>query len=372
MLEKDVISLSLGPEKIRSSPVSFAKPMNASVLVLFWMLPALVSTLMIQAQGEDGRALPFGRTILLQSMVWLPWLLVTPLAFVLGARFQFAPGRRLLALVVHLAAAVGCSVGFQFYLLLSETLIFGSAPLTLDLVQKLVTHRPGTLLSTAPIYLLIWAAGRGIAFYRRTKESETLLARARLKALEARLQPHFLFNTLHAVVTLMEEDVVSARRMVLCLSELLRANLSAEEKLEVTLAEELALLEKYLEIEQIRFSDRLRVIYQIDSAARSAVVPQLLLQPLVENAIHHGISKRSNAGSLVVKAERCDTQLILTIEDDGPGLSETPIPEGLGLSITRQRLRARHGRQAKLVLEPRSPHGCRARVTLPYQSDPAP
>jgi LytS/YehU family sensor histidine kinase len=200
---------------------------------------------------------------------------------------------------------------------------------------------------------------------------EAELARSQLDALRSQLRPHFLFNTLNAISTLTVEDPEKARRMLLRLGSLLRRSLD-EEQHEVSLEQELGFLLEYLEIQRVRFGDRLVVQVEIDPAASPARVPVLFLQPLVENAIEHGGSDRPGGTSIVVRASRHDGTLRLTVEDDGAGPGTVPSPvEGIGLRNTRERLRKLYGDRASLALRPARPDqpgagGARVEITIPF------
>jgi two-component system LytT family sensor kinase len=173
----------------------------------------------------------------------------------------------------------------------------------------------------------------------RASQLEAQLAQAQLQLLRSQLHPHFLFNALHSISALMHQDVEAADRMVSRLSELLRASLEEARsgRHEISLAEELALLEPYLDIEQTRFSDRLRVRLEVPEEARTAMVPALLLQPLVENAIRHGIAPRRGPGEVVVRAEHVAERLEIEVRDDGVGPPQE-LHEGVGLRNTCSRL----------------------------------
>jgi len=168
---------------------------------------------------------------------------------------------------------------------------------------------------------------------------------AQLDALRMQLHPHFLFNTLNSVSVLMRRDIEAADRMLLQLSNLLRVTLAGNAAHEIKLKQELEILERYLEIEQIRFQDRLTVRMQIDPSALDALVPQLFFQPLVENAIRHGIADCETGGEIDIRAERQDGLLHLQVRDNGPGLniSNGSLLEGVGLSNTRSRLEYLYG-----------------------------
>jgi LytS/YehU family sensor histidine kinase len=175
---------------------------------------------------------------------------------------------------------------------------------------------------------------------------ETSLVEARLKTLEAELHPHFLFNTLHAISTLLHTDPEAADRMISRLSDLLRLTFDRSGAAGVPLKEELEFLQKYLEIEQIRFQDRLSVRFEIDPEALDVEVPRLILQPLVENAIKHGIGPRSGQGLVQVSARRSEENIWIEVRDNGVGLSKNArarFSSGVGLSNTRARLECIYG-----------------------------
>ncbi|HEU4456902.1 MAG TPA: histidine kinase, partial [Longimicrobium sp.] len=200
----------------------------------------------------------------------------------------------------------------------------------------------------------------------RESQLETLLERSRRDLLRMQLHPHFLFNTLHAISALMAQDTHAARRMITRLSDLLRLSLENDAAHEVTLEEEVEFLDKYLEIQRIRFGDRLTVRYDVDPAARTLLVPRLLLQPLAENAITHGLSRLEGPGTLAVEAHRENGRLVIRVLDDGPGIAEGgPRRQGVGLGNTRERLEQLYGDEQRLVLENRPEGGAEVRVEIP-------
>lgn len=233
-------------------------------------------------------------------------------------------------------------------------------------------------------YWLVVLAHHGWHYYqryrereRRTVELEGQLARAQLQALRMQLNPHFLFNALNTIAALIHEQPEIADRTVTRLSELLRASLDRSNDQEIPLAQELDFLDRYLAIEQTRFGDRLRVAIEVPDPLREAFVPALVLQPIVENAIRHGIEEREADGRIVIRATRRDGQLELTVTDNGPGLAagETRFKrEGIGLSNTRSRLRHLYGECHGLELRPAEGGGLEVRIHLPLRtsSDPVP
>jgi LytS/YehU family sensor histidine kinase len=186
--------------------------------------------------------------------------------------------------------------------------------------------------------------------------------------LSAQLQPHFLFNTLHAVSALVYEDPVRAERLLARLSEMLRLTLRSGTRVETTLAEELALLRRYAEIQETRYGERLRVAFDVEPSVRDAMVPRLILQPLVENAIRHGITRRITPGRVDVRAWEGQGRLHLAVSDDGVGLREgRPVREGVGLAITRARLRQLYGAEQRVELSPAPAGGTVCALSIPLR-----
>jgi two-component system, LytTR family, sensor kinase len=248
--------------------------------------------------------------------------------------------------------------------------LLGWAPMTL--LDRVIPTLPGRWI----FILLFFGVGYAIEYIRLHREREVKaanlraeLANAQLQMLKVQLQPHFLFNTLNAISSLMYIDVEAADRMLVRLSELLRRTLQTMEAQQVTLAEEISFIEPYLEIERIRLSHRLTVEMRIAPGTNSALVPHLILQPLVENAIRHGIFPKLQGGTLVIASEARENDLVLTVEDDGVGLGdESPNGcAGVGLANTRERLRHLYGDAFRFTIENREERGVRVRIRLPLE-----
>jgi sensor histidine kinase YesM len=202
----------------------------------------------------------------------------------------------------------------------------------------------------------------------RASQLETQVAQARLGALKAQLQPHFLFNTLNAIVVLVRQQKgKQAEETLARFSDLLRAVLADMESQEVTLARELEYLRLYLSIEQLRFSDRLRVDIDVAPELLDAAVPHMGLQPIVENAIRHGIGMRATPGVIAIRAERVGDALHVTVRDDGPGFGGGEKGGmGLGLANTRARLRQLYGTTAEVRTEPGAGGGAQVTLVVPF------
>jgi LytS/YehU family sensor histidine kinase len=231
-------------------------------------------------------------------------------------------------------------------------------------------------------YWVVTGVSHAFEFYRRSRQSElrasrleAQLSRAELHALKMQLHPHFLFNTLNTISALVHRDPRQADRMVARLGDLLRLTLDNQGVEEVSLKEELEFLQKYLEIEQTRFHDRLTVELDVDPASLDARLPNLLLQPLVENAIKHGVSARPGAGRIEISARRENGTLNLRVRDDGNGLPAYSKPDcsrsGVGLANTRARLVQLYGPAQRFELANAEGGGCEVTISIPYHADDA-
>jgi LytS/YehU family sensor histidine kinase len=204
----------------------------------------------------------------------------------------------------------------------------------------------------------------------RTSQLQAQLAKARTQALKSQLQPHFLFNTLNSISALMLTDVEAADRMITRLGDLLRISLETAETQMTTLSRELEFVNCYVEIEKVRFEERLKVSIDVDPETLDAVVPHLLLQPLVDNAIKHGISRLVAGGEIRISATTDKTDLHLEVRDNGPGILEQSRRQssGVGLRITRERLETIYGQHQSLELLTSPEGGAVARVSIPLQA----
>ncbi len=225
------------------------------------------------------------------------------------------------------------------------------------------------------VYWVILAVSQAFDYYRKYRERELHaseleknLAQAKLQALQMQLNPHFLFNTLHSISSLMHKDVEAADRMIMRLGDMLRAALEGSDTQEVPLRDELKFLQRYLEIEQIRFGDRLTVKLEIAPDTLEAQVPNLILQPLVENAIRHGIEPHARPGRIELHAYRQADVLRLDVCDNGAGLRNHDLSkEGVGLSNTRARLQELYGQAHRFGLGNAPGGGFLVQLTIPFR-----
>jgi two-component system LytT family sensor kinase len=302
------------------------------------------------------------------------WWAFTPLVALLVRRFPLErerPARAALAYVT--AGAVIIPAWSAVFTLLYRALGGPGAPRTVSELPamwwvELLRRLPVLLLT----YLVIVLNLVALDYYRKYRDREYRLMQAQLQALKTQLQPHFLFNTLNSISTLMHEDVEAADRMVVSLGDLLRATLSEVGGQEVTLRRELEVLDLYLRIQLIRFQDRLRVNTGVDPRALDACVPNLVLQPLVENAIKHGIAPHSVDGVIEIDARLDGASLVLCVRDDGPGLLEQhgALKEGVGLSNTRARLERLYGAAQSLKYGNAPEGGFEVELRIPFRRAP--
>jgi LytS/YehU family sensor histidine kinase len=224
-------------------------------------------------------------------------------------------------------------------------------------------------------YWLVVGLYQSIHFYQAAMERQTIaaqlemqLSHAELENLKSQLHPHFLFNSLHTIGILMQEDVDAASHLLVCLGDLLRMALERREN-EITLQSELEFVGKYLEIEQTRFHDRLKVHMDVPPDLLAVYVPSLALQPLVENAIKHGISADSAAGRLEIAAKRHNGRVWLCVRDDGPGPPPgSRLRFGVGLTNVQSRLKQLYGDKSSLELTGGDGRGCEAIIIIPLRS----
>jgi two-component system LytT family sensor kinase len=324
------------------------------VVLAIWTVPALLSVFETEMfLAQNGHSLALWRVLVSEVPPWYVWAALTPVIFRLGRRWPLDRAPRGASVAVHVGASLVAGVLYaSIAALLSMAAGRARQTLPIDILDWWLSGLPLIMLS----YFGVLGIGYALVF-----RSE--LAVAQLGALRAQIQPHFLFNTLNAITALVrDQETRSALATLARLSDLLRSVLTANTAHEVSLAEELGFVEQYLGIMEVRYSDRLHVRWQVPPDLRSARVPTFVLQPLVENAIRHGIAKRTEAGRIEIAARRAGDQLVLTVTDDGPGPNGVA-NGGVGLANTRERLRRLYG-NATVELTPGTP-GAVATITMP-------
>ncbi len=308
----------------------------------------------------------------------LKWAVMMPLIVYLAKKFSLFSTRWPISLILHLGMAFIASafINISGALIYVEQLRSGSL---IDIMKRIEIKMAFTY--ETPFHVMTYGMTVfviGAMFYyqeMKAKISEASqlqvqLAQAQLHALKTQLNPHFLFNTLHAVSSLMGSDINAAREMIARLSELLRLLLDFNSVNMVPLREELRALHLYLAIEQIRFNDRLTIILKVDDDTLDALIPHLLLQPLVENAIKHGIAPFSASGRLEICAKKIDQHLVIEVSDDGVGIDQEALIKngnGIGLKNTEQRLRTLYKDQFQMTFKNNDEGGLTVALILPFQ-----
>ena len=356
-----------------------------------WIVPAFFAVVnriaQSRLQGWDPATL---RELLFEFFDWLLYAFLTPGVFAISRRWPLTRPhvlrRALLHLLFSVLFCVAWATGGQVLRLvlawifapeiLQERMQAGAAQFWLQTGVEWLSWIFITLPFGVAVYLCMVGIEHATRYFIEAQEREVQVARlseqlssARFAALQAQLNPHFLFNTLNTIAVLVRDnDREGAVSIVEHLSEVLRRTLSRHRANEVTLGEELELVRQYVAIEQARFSDRLRPEFRIPDALLSAAVPSFALQHLVENAIRHGIARDTDAGLLIVTATRSGDVLEITVIDDGPGIDPTaPIPPGHGIENTRERLRALYAERASLEIAHRPEGGTIATLRVPYR-----
>jgi signal transduction histidine kinase len=360
------------------------------IVAAVWILPAIFAAVgQIGHRRLNGQPLPSLRDLLWSGGDWLVYAIITPAVFWVANRWPVTRPHLTRRMFLHLAFALLLCVAWA---LLGKILQFSLGwTFARDEVRQQIAASGGHfwrlatvdflhwVFTTIPfgviVYICVAGVAHAIRYFVEANERAVQMARlseqlssARLSALQARLNPHFLFNTLNTIaVRARDGDGAGTAQMVEQLSDVLRRILARHKSNEVPLQEELDLVRQYLAIEQARFPDRLRPSFDIDAAALNAAVPSFSLQHLVENAVRHGIARRSAAGALRVSAKRHGDVLDLVVTDDGPGFDPAEIPAGHGIEMTRERLRALHGDRASLEIISSAGGPTTAAMKVPYR-----
>jgi two-component system LytT family sensor kinase len=354
-----------------------------TLIFAFWTFLATLSAVnrLLDPRGLNIRPMSATGPITLAYIESWIWAAFTPLIFWLSS--WSSARTRSSWMRIPLLLLVGVGIAIIIY-----TLLDGARFLVIDQTVAAVGRRGGRVprsafspfrelgrfrfLNQLLVYLAVLAAGYARVFFlrdqRRQRQAAQLqaqLAEARLDALRMQINPHFLFNTLHAVSALVERDPGGVRRMIARLSELLRHTIESHATDEVPLRDELAFLRRYIEIMEIRFQGRLQIEQAIDDDTLDAMVPNLVLQPIVENALEHGVNRATGAGRVRIAARRDGSRLLLTVRDNGPGL-DAKNESGVGLANTRARLEQLYGDAASLNLTAADGGGVIAEIALPY------
>jgi two-component system, LytTR family, sensor kinase len=326
-----------------------------------------------------------GQMLVWEIPYWLLWAGLAPVVFLFTRRFPIDRDRWFRNSLLHIAGCVLLTIAHRAVYLVLGWLLHVAAYQNLTSIPQLYSsdilfNLPTGFMSYGTIFLVSYV----IDYYRRHQEEELKISRlkaelaeaklqvteAQLQALKMQLHPHFLFNTLNSISALLDEDADAADQMLARLGDFLRLTLENSGAQEVTLQEELEFLRCYLEIERVRFHDRLTVNLQIEPETLDARVPNLILQPIVENAIRHGIVSRIAPGEIDVRARRNDGVLQLSVKDNGPGLSlnerGTRLKEGLGLANTRARLEQLYPASHRFEISDAPEGGLQVTLEVPF------
>ena len=328
-------------------------------------------------------------SFLFSLVVWLTcgyaWALLTPAVIYAADRFPLERGKLKRNLPIHLCASVIAAVlHLSIYIFIQQN-FFGNPqnrPSFWQAFQRLSVVEFHVDLLTYFILVGIWHLREINRRYvereretarlaLRSSQLETRLAEARLDALKMQLQPHFLFNTLNSISVLMRAgEAETANKMLIKLSELLRAALKSESSQEVSLKDELEFLRGYLEIEQMRFQDRLTIDFAVENETLDAQIPNLILQPLVENAIRHGIAPRAEKGRILIESRRENGFVALSVSDNGAGMQDfADANNGIGLKNTRERLEKLYGERQKFEIISGARGGFEVKIKIPYHKN---
>lgn len=334
------------------------------LIALASLVPATLSALDAYFQSRLGGAhrIPWPN-IIFSSGEWLFVAALTPIIITLAHRVPLRRDRLGRVIAIHTIGALLLCVGWATLGITAGRLLHTypwQGHFAIDYLSWVMTSVPWSVV----LYFALLGCVYAFTYFAEAREREAQqsrlaaqLAEARLGALRMQLNPHFLFNSLNALAVLVRDQKTrDASRMLELLGGVLRQVLHSEKRQEVPLSDELRFIEQYLAIEQVRFSDRLHLRWSIDESLRDALVPEFVLQPLVENAIRHGIARRSEAGTVEISAAAEDGDIVLTVRDDGPGYDVDAPTTGVGLANTRARLETLFGSAGRLALR-RGPNG---------------
>lgn len=353
----------------------------AKWLLIFgvWTLFALFFASQFALQNQlSENPIPFWRILSWQLVSGYAWFVFSPIILTLSAKYPFEDQKWKVSVPIHIVASILVSL----CLLAVDAFILPKLGYLarFQLTSFFETYKILFFVNfhfSIAIYWAVVAIHQAILYYRKyrerelkTSQLEARLAQSRLQVLKMQLHPHFLFNTLNAISELIHRNPDVADRMITDLSDLLRMSFENLEVQEIPLSQELEFLRKYLEIEQTRFHDRLEVKMEIAADTLDASVPNMILQPLVENAIKHGISPKADGGHINVTAARSNGHLQISVSDDGvgvPGGEVSRVEEGVGLSNTRRRLRHLYGDAHTFELNSVGGHGVNVDLDIPYR-----
>lgn len=351
------------------------------LMALTWLCVGLFdATQTVVVMHAEGMHHAWVRLFATTVFSWLPWAVATPLVARLGRRYPPVRLRPFVTWPVHIAACAAVSLVYTAWV----------SAMDVRFNPYLLSPSPGSFLHLwifkfyygLLVYVIIYSSILAVSYVFHSRrllaqqETETArlneqLSRAQLNALRRQIEPHFIFNALNAIAGLVREgNNDTAVSMIAGLSDFLRGVVKDSNRQEVPLAEEVEFAQKYLEIQKMRFADRLQLAFSIPGELLPAQVPSLILQPVLENAVKHGIARRAQGGAIRISAFRTDGMLTLSVYNDGPALPDDweRSPSGTGLSNVRTRLQGLYGNSFEIRLRNQTPDGVEVSVSVPFDS----
>ncbi len=370
------VDLFVTHHEVLTTPVEWR---TAALVVAVWTVHALLMACQIYIfQPRMSSSISWGSALAHALEYSYIWLLLTPLILAAAKRFPLSSRTWLRNSLVH----VGAAAALATIATAGTAMLAGSTAVQFFFQLSAITRDRAALGSLGHGFTLYWVVlliSQAFVFMHRYNlerlkrwELQAELVNAELQALKMQLRPHFLFNVLHSISELIHRDPRAADRTIVQLSELLRISLNADRGQEVTLREELELLDRYIDIQKIRFGENLSTHVNASPDTLDALVPTLVLQPLVENAMRHGVADRTEGGRIEIMCQAHSGRLLISVADNGKGLPDggvVHLKEGTGLRSTRSRLERLYGRDHRFRLENRPAEGAEAIIEIPYRVD---
>jgi|SRR5581483_119642 len=352
----------------------------ALVAAIFLAVAFVEATQMRVMDMAVGAKIPYFVLLRMPLAYYGFWALTTPLIFWVARRFPLSSGSRAASLAAHATAWLVLSTLHAVIRAPLHHFIYPWMKYSAPVPSLVGYYFVGNITNNMLIYSVVALVAYTVAYIRvlqerelRASQLQAMLGEARLNALKMQIQPHFLFNTFNSISALMQKDVEAAENMMTELGDLLRRTLETSESHEVTVREELNLLEPYLSIQRTRFQDRLSIQLAAEPEILSAMLPNLTLHTLVENALRHGVAQQKSQGMVWIDIRRDGQSLMIRVSDNGPGIDaslEDPFERGIGLRNTRERLDHLYGSAYRFELQNRTEGGAMVTVSLPLHHKP--
>ncbi len=358
---------------------SHSKTVKALLIIGVWLLlPFLTGSVTYLSSVLRDEPASWGRIVCIDAHLWYIWMLLTPLVLKIARHFPLDNRYWFKNVLLLIPTSIAISVLHTFIFLFLRYIFGAFSESGLPSLSFVYMMASRMFVTNLLVFGGIIGVKHAIDYYRKYKEKEirsaqleTELMKAHLQVLKMQIRPHFLFNTLNTISSLLRTDIETADRMIAQLGDILRLSMEIDGKQEVPLHQEIEFLKKYLDIEQIRFRDRLNIMYNIDQEALNAFVPNLILQPLVENAIRHGIAPLPKGGAISIRAQRINGTLTIKIQDNGKGLKKGKKKlkgNGVGLVNTTARLKQLYDSDYKLIFKEQKEGGVTVELTIPYRA----